>query len=494
MRRVAASIASVTALDHRYAYDVLGRVTAVDDHVHPLEDRSFGYDALGRLVSASGPWGSGQFSYDVLNNLREKTLGSRVVELDYDAPTGRLWRYRDSGSGGSWRYQGYDARGNVTDDGVHGFVYDRSERAVSVSGGASGSFVYDAHGRRVKQVLDGETIYTVYGIEGALYLRENATTGESTDYVRMGDFVVGRVDETDTFERIFADRLGGPVIGATRQSSVLWRESYTPFGELLDDPPANRDEAGFTGHIRDHATGLTYAQARYYNPVIGRFLSHDPVGFADMGGDWRYFNRYAYAFNNPASYTDPNGMCPNCITGGIGAGVGGLIGGGAALVAELTDDTPGVSAGRIAAGAGKGAIVGGVTGFTGNPVLGAGAGAALGAADGGLSAASAGGDAGDIVVGAASQATIDGVGALAGGGIGKVVGRAAGDTFAGQAAGEFHGNFGGAVVASFGQASADAVPPLAGAVTAEIAEAITALQRDPAQPPLPCSDENEIGC
>ena len=131
----------------------------------------------------------------------------------------------------------------MTDDGVHGFVYDRSERAVSVSGGASGSFVYDAHGRRVKQVLDGETIYTVYGIEGTLYLRENATTGESTDYVRMGDFVVGRVDETDTFERIFADRLGGPVIGATRQSSVLWRESYTPFGELLDDPPANRDEA-----------------------------------------------------------------------------------------------------------------------------------------------------------------------------------------------------------------------------------------------------------
>ncbi len=48
-------------------------------------------------------------------------------------------------------------------------------------------------------------------------------------------------------------------------------------------------------------------QARYYDPVIGRFLSNDPVGFAEGGVG--YFNRYAYTFNNPISYTDPTGMC-----------------------------------------------------------------------------------------------------------------------------------------------------------------------------------------
>jgi uncharacterized protein RhaS with RHS repeats len=44
-------------------------------------------------------------------------------------------------------------------------------------------------------------------------------------------------------------------------------------------------------------------QARYYDPVIGRFYSNDPVGFNNVHN----FNRYAYANNNPYKYTDPDG-------------------------------------------------------------------------------------------------------------------------------------------------------------------------------------------
>ena len=67
----------------------------------------------------------------------------------------------------------------------------------------------------------------------------------------------------------------------------------------------NRNRQGFTGHIRDTDTGLTYMQARYYDPVIGRFLSNDPVGFAEGGVD--YFNRYAYTANDPVNNIDPDG-------------------------------------------------------------------------------------------------------------------------------------------------------------------------------------------
>ncbi|WP_255418898.1 RHS repeat-associated core domain-containing protein [Paraglaciecola sp. MB-3u-78] len=49
--------------------------------------------------------------------------------------------------------------------------------------------------------------------------------------------------------------------------------------------------------------GLTYMQARYYDPVIGRFYSNDPIGFRDVHS----FNRYAYANNNPYKYIDPDG-------------------------------------------------------------------------------------------------------------------------------------------------------------------------------------------
>ena len=45
-------------------------------------------------------------------------------------------------------------------------------------------------------------------------------------------------------------------------------------------------------------------QARYYDPVIGRFYSNDPVGFT---GEVDTFNRYSYVANNPYKYTDPDG-------------------------------------------------------------------------------------------------------------------------------------------------------------------------------------------
>jgi hypothetical protein len=41
---------------------------------------------------------------------------------------------------------------------VHGFSYDTSGQPYAISGGATGSFVYDAHRRRVKQTLNGQTI------------------------------------------------------------------------------------------------------------------------------------------------------------------------------------------------------------------------------------------------------------------------------------------------------------------------------------------------
>ena len=47
-------------------------------------------------------------------------------------------------------------------------------------------------------------------------------------------------------------------------------------------------------------------QARYYDPVIGRFLSVDPVTFMDTGNSG-YFNRFAYSGNDPVNFSDPTG-------------------------------------------------------------------------------------------------------------------------------------------------------------------------------------------
>lgn len=66
---------------------------------------------------------------------------------------------------------------------------------------------------------------------------------------------------------------------------------------------ANR--LGFTGHEEDADSGLVYAKARYYDPVLGVFLSPDPAA----GDPTQPLSPhpYLYAYANPTTYVDPDG-------------------------------------------------------------------------------------------------------------------------------------------------------------------------------------------
>lgn len=58
----------------------------------------------------------------------------------------------------------------------------------------------------------------------------------------------------------------------------------------------------YTGREWDRETGLYYYRARYYDPIEGRFISKDPIGF--LGGD---LNLFGYVQNNPVNRIDPSG-------------------------------------------------------------------------------------------------------------------------------------------------------------------------------------------
>lgn len=64
-------------------------------------------------------------------------------------------------------------------------------------------------------------------------------------------------------------------------------------------------------HRRRRKAASGQSVQRYYDPQIGRTLSVDPVTAYD-NGDMRFFSRYAYAFNNPYKFTDPDGRMPDC--------------------------------------------------------------------------------------------------------------------------------------------------------------------------------------
>jgi RHS repeat-associated protein len=85
---------------------------------------------------------------------------------------------------------------------------------------------------------------------------------------------------------------------------------YFGFGE--EATTTGLEEAmKFTGHERDlegtpdRLDDLDYMHARYFSPVLGRFLSVDPVlGDTSSSQNW---NRYSYVWNNPLNAVDPLG-------------------------------------------------------------------------------------------------------------------------------------------------------------------------------------------
>ena len=66
-------------------------------------------------------------------------------------------------------------------------------------------------------------------------------------------------------------------------------------------------ELNYTGQRKDAGTGLLFYNARYYDPVLARFMSSDTIAPNYSNPQTR--NRYTYVLNNPLKYTDPTGHC-----------------------------------------------------------------------------------------------------------------------------------------------------------------------------------------
>ena len=75
---------------------------------------------------------------------------------------------------------------------------------------------------------------------------------------------------------------------------------YDAFGNLLRNSTTVPNRILYGGQQYDSETGQYYLRARYYNPVVGRFLQED-----SYHGDG--LNLYAYCSNNPVTYYDPSG-------------------------------------------------------------------------------------------------------------------------------------------------------------------------------------------
>ncbi|MEK6762395.1 MAG: LamG-like jellyroll fold domain-containing protein [Nitrospirota bacterium] len=286
-----------------YGYNGVGNRTSLTDR---RGVQSFGYDPLDRLTSASHPLlGTPQaFAYDPVGN---RTTGGSVVNAGNQLTADATHSYQYDDNGNLIR-KTLLATGNFTQ-----YTYDAENRLVKVEDFAAGAttptaistYRYDGLGRRIEKVTptgtrryiyDGEDIVLEY--DGSNVLQARYTHGPGIDE----PIAVTKGGSTFFYHQ---DGLGTVTELTDSAGATAKSYSYDAYGTLVDQTGTVDQPYTYTGREFDAESGLYYYRARAYDPMLGRFLRYDPIGFG--GGS---ANLYEYVKNNPGNAIDPNGLFP----------------------------------------------------------------------------------------------------------------------------------------------------------------------------------------
>jgi len=301
-----------------FSYDAAGRLT--NKTLPNGMVQGFEYDAAGRLLSITFKKADGTqvetiaYAYDANGNRTEKRLGGDSLrETGFDATydeANRLTRLTlNPGAAGEKTYELlYDAAGNLTSrtnlaDAADRTTYtwDARGKLAGLAGpGYAASFQYDALGRRIGKTVNGSTVGYLYdGAQAIAELNGNAVSAAYHPGIGI-DEVLAR--HTAAGQRtLLQDALNSVVAQAKDDQTMANWYAYSPYGESQSLGDGEGNPLQYTGREND-GTGLYYYRARYYDPVLKRFVSEDPIGLA--GGA----NVYTYVGGDPISLVDPFGL------------------------------------------------------------------------------------------------------------------------------------------------------------------------------------------
>lgn len=260
-------------IDYRYTYDDLYQLTSEEGHL----SNTYANDSLcNRVAKNDQPY--------ILNDLNQIVQQTDCTYI-------------------------YDANGNLRTikQGDHKtiFVYDALDRLIQVKKGAECiNYRYDSFHRRLSKVHNG--IATHY-----IYLKENeigAINGNTFKELRVlglgkgaeiGAAVAIELDGTPYVP--IHDPYGNVVTLLDLQGQEITSYRYTAFGEEQISGELTNPWRYSSKRV-DPETGFIYFGRRYYMPLVGRWLTPDPLGFADGP------NLYAYVHNRPMICVDPDGQ------------------------------------------------------------------------------------------------------------------------------------------------------------------------------------------
>ena len=278
-----------------------GKISSQLDNLS-AETVTYQYDSLNRLLSASSSqsW-SETYGFDAFGNLLSKAQVGGAPTLSQTVNT----------ANNQIVGQSYDANGNQLSSPLGTLAYDAENRIASMS--ASGAqYAYDSRNKQVwRSILSAgnlsQQVY-IYGVDGqkiGTYTFTLAMLNNSPEMTNsttlLATFFGGK--RVGTFDRL----------GSAKYNANLQPQSFYPYGEDRGTVEPN-DSLKFATYTRDAATGLDYADQRYYASNFGRFMSPDPYKASAGPKDPGSWNRYSYTRGDPANDNDPEGL--TCVAQG----------------------------------------------------------------------------------------------------------------------------------------------------------------------------------
>jgi RHS repeat-associated protein len=240
------------------------------------------------------------------------------------------------------------------------YTYNNLNRLTkTVSGGVTNTYTYNNNGNLTKALEAGQTTNYSYNYDNRLtkitypdattsifVYRSDGTRVRTTEgtiiinYLYDGNLPVIERNATNVTQNTYTNNLGfaggiGGLISQTAAGITTWYHyvhngatnvshltdalgvvvknyNFEAFGNITAESGTVANTRQFQTKETNSKSKLVYFGQRWYNPVVGRWITPDPLGMVDGP------NLYAYLNNNPLNSIDPWGLCEGTGFGGWG--------------------------------------------------------------------------------------------------------------------------------------------------------------------------------